>query len=116
MDDEEPVREITSKLLTMLGHKVNLAENGEEAIEMYKNSLPDNKYDVIFMDLIVPGKMGGQEAIKKILEIDPNAKAIISSGYSTGEIMSKYKEYGFRGVLTKPYKIEEVQRILNEIQ
>ncbi len=115
MDDEESVRTITCKLLNMLGHNADLAQDGEEAIEMYKKKLSSDKYDVVFMDLIIPGKMGGQEAIKKLLEIDPNANAIISSGYSTGEIMSNYKEYGFKGVLTKPYKIEEVQKILNEI-
>jgi len=72
-------------------------------------------FDVIIMDLTIPGGMGGKEAIGKLLEVDPWVKAIVSSGYSNDPIMSEYRKYGFRGVATKPYKIEELSKILHEV-
>ena len=65
------------------------------------------------MDLTVPGSMGGKEAIRKLLQIDPNVKAIVSSGYSSDPIMADYGKYGFIGVLSKPYTIVELQRTLS---
>ena len=66
------------------------------------------------MDLVIPGKMGGEEAVQHILSLDPTAKCIISSGYSTGETMSKYTKLGFKGSITKPFKVEDLIRVLNE--
>jgi DNA-binding NarL/FixJ family response regulator len=67
------------------------------------------------MDLTIRGGMGGKEAIKKLLEIDPNVKALVSSGYSTDPVMSDYKKYGFCGVVTKPFNIKELSETLHEI-
>ena len=67
------------------------------------------------MDLTVPGSMGGLQAVKEILEIDPKAKVIVSSGYSNDPVMSNYKKYGFKGVIAKPYKIEEMMKVITEV-
>ena len=67
------------------------------------------------MDLTIPGGMGGKECIKRLLEIDPSINAIVSSGYSNDPIMSQYKKFGFKGVITKPYKIEDLSKILFDI-
>ncbi|MBQ3921858.1 MAG: response regulator [Spirochaetales bacterium] len=115
MDDEKPVRDITGKLLTLMGHTVEFAADGEEAISIYKHHFnTDKKFDAVIMDLVIPGKMGGEQAVRHILSIDPNAKCIISSGYSTGETMSKYAELGFKGIITKPFKVEDLIKVLNE--
>jgi len=83
---------------------------------LYKESLAKSSpYDVIIMDLTVPGSMGGVQAVREILEINPHAKVIVSSGYSNDPVMSHYKEYGFRGVIAKPYKIEEIIKVINEV-
>ena len=67
------------------------------------------------MDLTTPGGMGGKEAIRELLKIDPEVKAIVSSGYSNDPIMSDCKKYGFVGVVAKPYKISELGKTLKEI-
>ncbi|MBD3265498.1 response regulator, partial [bacterium] len=63
----------------------------------------------------IPGGMGGKEAIQKILTIDPQAKALVSSGYSSDPVMAEYMEYGFCGVISKPYSFEELESVLSEI-
>ncbi len=67
------------------------------------------------MDLTIPGGMGGQVAIKKLLEIDPEAKAVVSSGYANDPVISNFDAYGFSGFIPKPYKIEELKKVLNEV-
>jgi CheY-like chemotaxis protein len=72
-------------------------------------------FDAVILDLTVPGGIGGKEAMKRLLEIDPRVKAIVSSGYSNDPVMAKFREYGFRGVIAKPYKIEELSGVLRRI-
>ncbi len=115
MDDEKQIRDITGKLLTLMGHKVEFASDGDEAIALYKSHLnADKRFDAVIMDLVIPGKMGGEQAVQHILALDPLAKCIISSGYSTGEAMSKYTKLGFKGIITKPFTVEDLIRVLNE--
>ena len=109
VDDEEIIRNITSEMLTSLGYEVDSAEEGNDAIELYKRAKESSKpFDVVIMDLTVAGGLGGKEAIALLLQIDPKAKAIVSSGYSNDPIMSEYKKYGFHGVIAKPYKLAEL--------
>jgi PAS domain S-box-containing protein len=116
VDDDNHVREVAKDMLKMLGYNVILAESGEEAIKIYKQKLKTKqKIDIIIMDLTIPGGMSGEKAVKEILKIDPDVKCIISSGYSSGNIMSNYKDYGFIDVLIKPYKIEELEEVLNRV-
>ena len=72
-------------------------------------------FDAVIMDLTVPGGMGGKETMEKLLEIDPSVTAIVSSGYANDPIMSNYKQYGFSGVVPKPYKIEDVNKVLKDL-
>jgi len=100
----------------MLGYEVDFAKDGKEAIELYKKAKESSKpFDVVIMDLTIPGGMGGKETVKKLLEIDPDAKAIVSSGYSSDPIMSDYKSYGFRGVVVKPYNTVELSRVVADV-
>lgn len=116
MDDEEILREFTSRLLGRIGYDVTLASKGEEMISMYNEARESGEpFDAILMDLTIPGGMGGKEAIKALLEIDPDVKAIVSSGYSNDPIMSNYKKYGFKGVIEKPYTVHELNRVLSEV-
>ncbi|MFW5771548.1 MAG: hybrid sensor histidine kinase/response regulator, partial [Spirochaetota bacterium] len=116
VDDEQMIREIASKMLEEAGCQVETAADGKEAIEKYKESMySENHFDLVIMDLTIPGGMGGEEAIKKLLELDPNAKAIVSSGYSHGALQSRYTEYGFAGMVSKPYSMESLLKVVRQI-
>lgn len=116
MDDEEVVREVAGLMLRTIGYEVEFASDGVEAIELYKRAMESGEpFEAAIMDLTVPGGMGGKEAIKNLLELDPNVKAIVSSGYSTDPIMSEFEQYGFKGIMAKPYQIEELSRMVSEI-
>jgi PAS domain S-box-containing protein len=116
MDDEEMVREITKSMLEECGYLVECAKNGSEAVELYVRRLREGTpFAVVIMDLTIPGEVGGREAITSLLQIDPKAKAIVSSGYATDPVMANYREYGFSGVLSKPYRVEEMSEVLQEV-
>ncbi len=116
MDDEEIILKLVDRIAKKLGHDLVSASCGEELIDIYKNSLNMGKhYDVVIMDLTVPGKMGGEEAVRVLRKIDPNLKAIVTSGYSNHPILSDYKNYGFNGVITKPFMIQEFIETLNRV-
>lgn len=117
MDDEEFVREFVSDLLKGEGYQVECVKDGTEAINLYKNAADSGKpFNVLIMDLTIPGGMGGRDAIRRIKEMDPKAKGIVSSGYSNDPIMSSYKEYGFSGVLTKPYRYDDLMKTLYDVE
>ncbi len=116
MDDEAIIRRSAGRALERIGYDVEYASDGAEAIKLYIRAKEANKrFDAVIMDLTVPGGMGGKEAIEKLISIDPEVKAIVSSGYSNDSVMSEFMGYGFRGVLSKPYTIEELSDILRKV-
>lgn len=116
MDDEKMVIKITGHILNRLGYDASFSKDGAQAVEMYKKAMESgNPFDAVILDLTVRGGMGGKEAIKKLIEIDSKIKAIVSSGYSNSPVMTSYKDYGFIGVIAKPYNINELSKKLNEI-
>ena len=103
MDDEEMIHRTASRMLERLGYTVDSVYDGDEALRVYGNALEtDNPYDAIIMDLTIPGGKGGKEAIAELRELDPRARAIVSSGYSNDPVMANYAEYGFCGMIEKP--------------
>ena len=116
MDDEEIVRNAVGRILEHLGYQAKYAADGAEALAMYRQAMGSSEqFDAIIMDLTVPGGTGGKEAVKELLEIDPEARAIVSSGYSNDPIMSDYQAYGFKAVAAKPYIMEELFAVLNDV-
>lgn len=116
MDDQKMVRETAGAILTELGYEVDCASEGSRAVEMFKQGRESsNPYDAVILDLTIPDGMGGMEVIEELLRIDPDVKAIVSSGYSNASIMSNYSDYGFSGVMTKPYSIDQVSDLLNSV-
>jgi nitrogen-specific signal transduction histidine kinase/ActR/RegA family two-component response regulator len=113
MDDKKSVREMVTEMLADLGYEVECAGEGQEAIELYIKAKEAKKpFDAVILDLTVAGGMGGQETIRRLLEIDPEVKAIVSSGYNSDPIMSEYSKYGFKGVIAKPYGIKKLGEVL----
>ena len=116
MDDEEIIRETAEQLLTYKGYTVECAKDGEEAIELYKKAMiASEPFDAVILDLTVRGGMGGKEAIRRLLEIDPNVKAIVASGYSNDPVLANFSAYGFSGVFAKHDKTEELGKTLHQV-
>ena len=116
MDDDEIVRETAGIMLDLLGYSVDFAAEGKTAVAMYKKARSSKTpYDVVIMDLTIPGGRGGKDAIRDLLEIDPAAKAIVSSGYSNDAVMANYGWYGFAGIIIKPYTMDELSEELQRI-
>ena len=116
MDDDVMILDLAGELLAILGYEAAFAKNGDVAVGMYKDALTDKRpFDAVVMDLTIPGGLGGKETVKRLLEIDPCAKAIVSSGYSNDPIMAEYEKHGFVGALPKPYNINDMGKLLKKI-
>ena len=114
MDDEEIVLKVASKIITKLGYEIEISRDGDEAVRLYREAMDSGKpFKAVVMDLTIPGGMGGGDAIKILKNMDPNVKAFVSSGYSSDPLMVNHKDYGFAGVITKPYKVEEIKEVLD---
>jgi len=116
MDDEDLILDVVSSMLEYLGYEVELSRNGQEALAIYKASLgTPNPIGAVIMDLTIPGGRGGKEVIRDLMALDPQVRAIVSSGYSNDPIMSNCTEYGFKGVVRKPFKMEDLRDVLQEV-
>jgi len=116
MDDEEIIRELAVTSLEFLGYRVDAVEDGQTCIDSYQSARASgDPYDVVIMDLTIPGGMGGVEAIQRLRELDPGITAIVSSGYSSGPVLANYEAHGFKGVVAKPYKVEDLARALTSL-
>jgi PAS domain S-box-containing protein len=116
MDDEAVIRDVVGEMLTSLGYEVDFAIEGDEAIGMYRKAKESGEpFGAVIMDLTIPGGMGGKEAVKKLLEIDPGVKVIVSSGYYNDPIMANFRNYGFSGVINKPYTITDLGAMLHQV-
>ncbi len=104
MDDDAIIKLAVVNRLKSLQCEVEEANDGTEAIELYKKALEsDRPFDAVVMDLTVPNGMGGKEAMKELLQIDVDTKAIVASGYSNNPVMTEFGKYGFKGMVRKPY-------------
>ncbi len=116
MDDEDDLRSIVGRMLNHSGHDVSFARDGAEAIEEYRKALALKKpFDVVIMDLTVPGGMGGVEAVRRLRDEDPDIRAIVASGYADDTIMNDFRAYGFRGAIAKPYELEALLRVIETV-
>lgn len=116
MDDEEAILRLTGEMLPLLGYDTEFACDGLEAIALYTRAFASRKpFDAVILDLTVRGAMGGKDAVKKLLEIDPGVRAIVSSGYSNDAVLSNFSAYGFKGMVSKPYQLEELGGVLHQV-
>jgi CheY-like chemotaxis protein len=116
VDDEEAIRALVDFTLSHLGYDVTQAATALEGVNIYRQKFEaGERFDAVILDLTLPGGMGGKEALKKLIEIDPTVNAIVSSGYATDATMSRYQDFGFRGVIAKPYEAAELGKIVHEV-
>jgi two-component system cell cycle sensor histidine kinase/response regulator CckA len=116
LDDEEAICMLVTCALEPLGYEVTEANDGLSAIAAYQKAMDEKRpYDLVISDLTIPGGIGGQETIKRLLAIDPDVCAIVSSGYANDPVMSRHEEYGFRGMIAKPYEINALGRKVAEV-
>lgn len=116
MDDEKMIREMNKALLTRMGFEVELAEDGEMAIDLFQKARDLRRpFDLVVLDLTVRGGMGGKMAIQALTRIDPGVKAVLISGYNNDPVFRGYKQYGFKGVLAKPYQIDDLRNIIFKV-
>ncbi|MFC1837226.1 PAS domain S-box protein [Thermodesulfobacteriota bacterium] len=117
MDDDETILDFVASIFKHLGQEVTLVRDGREAVDLYRQALDGGEpFEVVILDLTVPGGMGGREALEELLRIDPAIKAIVSSGYSTDDAMATYREVGFMSAIPKPYRaqvlVQEINRVM----
>jgi len=116
MDDQEPILKMVGRMLNRMGYETSSATDGSQAVRMYKESqFSENQFDLVVLDLTVPGGMGGLKTIIELLKIDPKVKAVVSSGYSNDPVMANYEDYGFCGIIPKPYTKAQLSEVLNRI-
>jgi len=114
MDDEDAILSATSEMLKFLGYEVEVSHNGEEAAGLYGDALRSKEpFDAVILDITIPGGLGAQETLPKLLALDPGVKAIISSGYSTNPMMVDYRSFGFIAAISKPYGFRELGNALD---
>jgi PAS domain S-box-containing protein len=116
MDDEEIILDVVAAILSNAGYSVAFARDGRQMLDIYQEAQRDgDAFDVVILDLTIPGGMGGKEAIGRLLQLDPQAKALVSSGYSNDPVMADFSSFGFCGAVVKPYKIEDLCKAVNDI-
>jgi two-component system, cell cycle sensor histidine kinase and response regulator CckA len=116
MDDEDMIRKLAGSMLGKLGFETRFARNGEEAIAAYEAAMQAGcPFEAVILDLTVKGGMGGKDTIRRLCALDPSVKAIVSSGYANDPGVTHYSDYGFCGVVTKPYRFDELRQILETI-
>lgn len=116
MDDQETILAMTGRMLEYMGYEAAFATDGAEAVFLYQKALQEGRgFDLVILDLTVPGGMGGAGTIPELLKIDPDVKAVVSSGYSNDPIMANFQDYGFCGVVPKPFTVADLASLLSKI-
>jgi CheY-like chemotaxis protein len=116
VDDEDMIRDLLSIMLTRIGYEVDSVPDGAEAIDVYKSAQAQGRpYTAVILDITIPGGMGGLEALEPLRAIDPQAKVLISSGYANNPVMANFEQYGFNGVIAKPYTMQKLLEVLQRV-
>jgi DNA-binding NtrC family response regulator len=116
MDDEQIILDVTSEILTFLKYDVMSAKDGLAAVDLYRKEKDAGApFDIVILDLSVPGGLGGKETIELLRKVDPDVKAVISSGYSNDPVVEDFSHYGFCERLAKPYNINAMKNLLENV-
>ena len=116
MDDEEPIRRVAERVLSGLGCEVEVAADGAAAVACYRAAREGgHPFDLVVLDLTVPGGMGGVEALAQIHQLDPRVQVVVSSGYSDAAALADHLAHGFVAVMPKPWTAEELRQVVVDL-
>lgn len=116
MDDDPAICSLAASMLTSLDYTFDLAKNGEEAIALYRRYLNVGRpYDVVIMDLNIVGGMGGEDCFIELLQLHPEVRAIVATGYDDPELRKRFADMGFAGYLAKPYRLADLSDALKKV-
>ena len=116
MDDEVVLQELVGAMLEYLGYEVACAADGEAVLRLFAEARKAGRpFSAVILDLTVPGGMGGFEALQRLRVLDPDVRAIVSSGYSNDAIIANYRSHGFSGAIAKPYQMAELSNVIRRV-
>ena len=116
MDDEKSIRLLLGEMLRHLGYDAHCVAEGGEAIARYQEAYHARQpFHAVILDLTIIGGVGGKDTVEQLRQFDPQVKAIVASGYSNDPVLSRYSTFGFHGVVTKPFQLEELSQVLHQI-
>ncbi|MGY8825385.1 MAG: response regulator [Candidatus Latescibacterota bacterium] len=116
MDDEELIHSSVGKMLKVIGYEVYSVYDGTGAVVAYRESLQrGTPYDVVIVDLTIPGGMGGKETLAQLLNMDAQTQVIVSSGYANDPVLANFSEFGFAGEIAKPVDMQELAETLESL-
>ncbi len=116
MDDDSMVSMILKTFLQQLGYSADVSHNGEQAVELFRSARSSpTPYDAVILDLTVPGNMGGLDCLEELRKMDAHIRAILTSGYSNEPVLANHRQYGFQGMLAKPFSLEGLGLLLDEV-
>ncbi len=116
VDDEDIILDVSREVLRFLGYDAVFAKEGASAIKLYEQEKEAGRpFDLVILDLAIPVGMGGRETMEKLISYDPDVKAVVSSGYTNDPVMQDFARFGFSGRLTKPYRINDMKTMLEEM-
>ena len=115
MDDDPDIRDLAGAILGLIGYEATLTCEGNETLTVYQQARGEGRpFAAVILDLTIPGGMGGKETIRRLREIDPGVRAIVSSGYSNDAVIADFRAHGFMAMVAKPYRMEDLSRVLTE--
>ena len=116
MDDESSIRTLAINMLEFLGYEAEVVDGGTAAVERFAAALKDGRpFDIVMLDLVVPGDIGGKEAVGRLTGMDPSIKAILVSGYAQDSALTEFRDHGFQAAITKPFTLQELSSTLRTV-
>ena len=116
MDYEEVIREVCVEFLMGLGYEVESVSDGQAMLDIYRAALRKRTpFDLVIMDLTIPGGMGGEQAMSALLKLDPRARGIVCSGYANDPVMADFKAYGFKDKCSKPFQFTALSQVVKKV-
>ena len=113
VDDDLAILDMVSELTSRLGYESKGVTDGKAALQAFRRAQEEGEpFDAVLLDLTIPGGMGGLETLRALRSMDPDVRAIVSSGYSNDPVLADHRRYGFSARLAKPYRVEDLGECL----